>query len=30
MSYIECNDLSLGYDGKSIISGLNIKINKWI
>ncbi|MBQ1802172.1 MAG: metal ABC transporter ATP-binding protein [Lachnobacterium sp.] len=28
MSYIECNDLSLGYDGKSIISGLNIKINK--
>ena len=28
MSYIECNNLSLGYDGKAVVEGLNFKIGK--
>lgn len=28
MSYITCRDLSLGYDGKTIVSNLNFEINK--
>ena len=28
MAYITCKDLALGYDGKSIVSGLNFEINK--
>jgi uncharacterized protein YlxW (UPF0749 family) len=24
MSYIECNNLSLGYDGKAVVEGLTI------
>lgn len=28
MAYITCRNLSLGYDGKSIVTGLNFEINK--
>ena len=28
MSYIECENLALGYEGKAVVSGLNFKVNK--
>ncbi len=28
MAYITCNDLTLGYDGKVIVSGLNFEVKK--
>ena len=27
-SYIECENLALGYEGKAVVSGLNFKVNK--
>ena len=30
MSYIECENLALGYEGKAVVSGLNFKVNKGI
>ena len=28
MSYIECNNLALGYDGKAVVENLNFKVGK--
>ena len=28
MSYITCKDLAVGYDGRSVASGLNFSIDK--
>ena len=28
MSYIECENLALGYEGKAVVSGLKFKVNK--
>ena len=28
MSYIECENLALGYEGKAVVSGLNFKVYK--
>lgn len=28
MTQITCNDVSLGYDGKTVVSGLNFKVNQ--